>query len=216
MPQNTRDFTAYLLKIQQLKPDVVSTAMGGDDNKALREQVAQLKLGERPAWIEPQADWPDVWGAPQSLSGVFGTTWYHKLQLPGVEDFVRRWQAFNKGDASAIPVPGNVSYNGYFAARELFRAMERAGSTNNIRIIRALEGLKMPATERMQHFDAYINPNTHQVNQTIYLARKNPKPADNTDHFEILSWTQPQQVEDEAAPGKCKLVPHEQVRTVDA
>jgi branched-chain amino acid transport system substrate-binding protein len=216
VPQNTRDFTAYLLKIQQLKPDVVSTAMGGDDNKALREQVAQLGMGEKPAWIEPQADWPDVWGAPQSLSGVFGTTWYHKLRLPGVEDFVRRWQAFNKGDAGAIPVPGNVSYNGYVAARELFRAMERAGSTNNIRIIRALEGLKMPAAERMQHFDAYINPNTHQVNQTIYLARKNPKPGDNTDHFDILSWTEPQQVEDETAPGKCKLVPHEQVRTVDA
>ena len=216
VPQNTRDFTAYLLKIQQLKPEVVSTAMGGDDNKALREQVAQLKLGDRPAWIEPQADWPDVWGAPQSLSGVFGTTWYHKLNLPGVADFVKRWQAAVKGDATAVPVPGNVSYNGYVATRELFRAIERAGSTNNIRIIRALEGLKMPAADRMQHFDAYINPVTHQVNQTIYLARKNPKPADNTDHFELLSWTEPKLVEDDAAPGKCKLVPHEQVRTVDA
>ena len=216
VPQNTRDFTAYLLKIQQLKPDVVSTAMGGDDNKALREQVVQLKLSDRPAWIEPQADWPDVWGAPQSLSGVFGTTWYHKLNLPGVADFVKRWQAAIKGDATAVPVPGNVSYNGYMAARELFRAMERAGSTNNIRIIRQLEGLKMPAADRMQHFDAYMNPVTHQVNQTIYLARKNPKPSDNTDHFEIISWTEPKLAEDEAAPGKCKLVPYEQVRTVDA
>jgi branched-chain amino acid transport system substrate-binding protein len=216
VPQNTRDFTAYLLKIQQLKPDVVSTAMGGDDNKALREQVVQLKLSDRPAWIEPQADWPDVWGAPQSLSGVFGTTWYHKLNLPGVPDFVKRWQAAIKGDASAVPVPGNVSYNGYMAARELFRAMERAASTNNIRIIRQLEGLKMPAADRMQHFDAYMNPVTHQVNQTIYLARKNPKPSDNTDHFELISWTEPKLAEDEAAPGKCKLVPYEQVRTVDA
>jgi branched-chain amino acid transport system substrate-binding protein len=216
VPQNTRDFTAYLLKIQQLKPDVVSTAMGGDDNKALREQVVQLKLGERPAWIEPQADWPDVWGAPQGLSGVFGTTWYHKLNLPGVPEFVKRWQAFNKADSGAIPVPGNVSYNGYVAARELFRAMERAGSTNNIRIIRALEGHRMSAADRMQHYDAYIHPQTHQINQTIYLARKNPKPSDNTDHFQILSWTEPRDVEDDAAQGKCKLVPHEQVRTVDA
>ena len=38
VPQNTRDFTSYLLKVQQLKPDVVATAMGGDDKKALREQ----------------------------------------------------------------------------------------------------------------------------------------------------------------------------------
>ncbi len=215
VPQNTRDFTAYLLKVQQLRPDVVATAMGGDDNKALREQVTQLKLGDKPAWINNQQDWPDVWGAPDSLFGVFGTTWYHKLKLPGVAEFVRKWQAATKG-TDAIPVPGNVSYNGYMATRELFRAIERTGSTNNIKIIQALENLKMPAADRLQHFDAYINPNTHQVQQTVYLARKNAKPSDSTDHFDILSWSDPKAVEDDAAPAKCKLIPYEQVRTVDA
>src|SRR5204863_188074 len=34
VPQNTRHFASYLLKIQQIKPDVVSTAVGGDDIKA--------------------------------------------------------------------------------------------------------------------------------------------------------------------------------------
>ena len=135
VPQNTRDFTAYLLKIQQAKPDVVATAIGGDDIKALREQVAQLKLDGKPAWINNQQDWPDVWGAPDSLFGVFGTTWYHKLPLPGVAEFVKKWQAANKD--RPIPVPGNVSYNGYMATRELLRAIERAGSTNNIKIIKA-------------------------------------------------------------------------------
>jgi branched-chain amino acid transport system substrate-binding protein len=214
VPQNTRDFTSYLLKIQQTRPDVVATAIGGDDNRALRQQVAQLKLGERPAWINNQQDWPDVWGAPDSLFGVFGTTWYHKLPLPGVADFVKKWQTANPG--GPIPVPGNVSYNGYMATRELLRAMERVGSTNNVKIIKELENLKISATERMQHFDAYMNPNTHQMEQTIYLARKNPKPADNTDHFEIISWTEPAAAADDAAPGKCKLVPYEQVPSVDS
>jgi branched-chain amino acid transport system substrate-binding protein len=214
VPQNTRDFTSYLLKIQQMRPDVVATAIGGDDIRALRQQVAQIKLGERPAWINNQQDWPDVWGAPESLFGVFGTTWYHKLPLPGVADFVKKWQAANPG--GPIPVPGNVSYNGYMATRELLRAMERAGSTNNVKVIRELENLRISATERMQHFDAYINPATHQMQQTIYLARKNPKPTDNTDHFEIISWSEPSAVEDDAAPGKCKLVPYEQVPTVDS
>ena len=216
VPQNTRDFTSYLLKVQQLKPDVVATAMGGDDNKALREQIAQLKLdwGSRPAWINNQQDWPDVWGAPQSLFGVFGTTWYHKLDLPGIAEFVKKWQAANK--TGPIPVPGNVSYNGYMATQELFRAMERAGSTNNIAIIKALEGHKMSARDRMQHHDAHIDPVTHQLQQTVYLARKNRKPTDDTDHFEVLSWAEPQEVADDVAPTKCKLVPYEQVPSVDA
>jgi branched-chain amino acid transport system substrate-binding protein len=212
VPQNTRDFTSYLLKIQQLKPDVVATAIGGDDIKALRQQVSSLKLESSIAWINNQQDWPDVWGAPESLFGVFGTTWYHKLKLPGVDDFVKRWQATQ----GPIPVPGNVSYNGYMATRELFRAMERAGSTNNIKVIQQLENLKVTAADRMQHFDAYMDPVTHQMQQTIYLARRNPKPADKTDLYEIISWTEPKRALDDAAPGKCKLAAYDQVPSVDS
>ena len=84
-------------------------------------------------------------------------------------------------------MPGNVSYNGYMATRELLRAIERAGSTNNVKIIKELEDLKISAADRMQHYDAYIDPVTHQVQQTIYLARRNTKPADKTDLYEIIS-----------------------------
>lgn len=212
VPQNTRDFTSYLLKVQQLKPDVVATAIGGDDIKALRTQVSSLNLEKGIAWINNQQDWPDVWGAPDSLFGVFGTTWYHKLKLPGVDDFVKRWQA----TSGPIPVPGNVSYNGYMCTRELFRAMERAGSTNNIKVIKELEKLKVSAADRMQHFDAYMDPVTHQMQQTIYLARRNLKPMDKTDLYDIISWTEPKLALDEAAPGKCKLVAYEQVPSVDS
>jgi branched-chain amino acid transport system substrate-binding protein len=213
VPQNTRDFTSYLLKIQQAKPDVVATAVGGDDIKALRAQVAQLKLDGSPAWINNQQDWPDVWGAPDSLFGVFGTTWYHKLPLPGVAEFVKKWQAAHP--SGPIPVPGNVSYNGYMATRELLRAIERAGGTNNIKIIKELEGLKVSASERMQHFDAYMDPATHQMQQTIYLARKNAKPADKTDLYEIISWTEPKAAMDDGAAAKCKLAAYEQVPTFE-
>jgi branched-chain amino acid transport system substrate-binding protein len=214
VPQNTRDFTAYLLKIQQAKPDVVATAVGGDDIKALRAQVAQLKLDGKPAWINNQQDWPDVWGAgADSLFGVFGTTWYHKLPLPGVAEFVKKWQAANA--TGPIPVPGNVSYNGYMATRELLRAIERAGGTNNIKVIKELEGLKVSAADRMQHFDAYMNPNTHQMQQTIYLARRNMKPTDKTDLYEIISWTDAKSAEDDAAAQKCKLVAYDQVPTFE-
>lgn len=213
VPQNTRDFTSYLLKIQQAKPDVVATAVGGDDIKALRAQVAQLKLDGKPAWINNQQDWPDVWGAPDSLFGVFGTTWYHKLPLPGVAEFVKKWQAAYP--SGPIPVPGNVSYNGYMATRELLRAIERAGSTNNIKVIKELEGLKVSATDRMQHFDAYMDPVTHQMQQTIYLARRNMKPTDKTDLYEIISWTEPKAAMDDAAPTKCKLAAYDQVPTFE-
>jgi branched-chain amino acid transport system substrate-binding protein len=72
-------------------------------------------------------------------------------------------------------------------------------------VIKQLEGHKMLAADRMQHFDAYIDPVTHQVQQTIYLARRNAKPIDKTDLFEVISWTKPETAVDEASLEKCKM-----------
>ncbi|CAN5921850.1 ABC transporter substrate-binding protein [soil metagenome] len=213
VPQNTRDFTAYLLKIQQIKPDVVAMAIGGDDIKALRQQIAELKLEDKAAWINNQQDWPDIWGVPETLFGVFGTNWYHKLALPGVPEFVKLWQTTYP--KSPIPVPGNVSYNGYMATRELLRVIEQTGSTNNLALIKALEGRKMAAVDRMQTYDAYIDPVTHQIQQTIYLAKRNPKPVDNTDLFEIISAATPEQAMDTASLTTCKLKPYADIPTYE-
>ncbi len=204
VPQNTRDFSSYLLKVQQIKPDVVATAVGGDDIKALRQQVVSLKMNQRPAWINNQQDWPDVYGlGPDAIFGVFGTTWYWRLDLPGVKEFVATYQKTYPG--MAIRVPGNVYYNGYVATRELLRCVEEAGTTNNIAVIKKLEGRKMAARDRMQHFDAWINPATHQCQQTIYMAGYNDQPAEKDDIFKILAQVPPQEVEDAGAPAACKL-----------
>jgi len=204
VPQNTRDFSSYLLKIQQLKPDVVGTAVGGDDIKALRQQVVSLKMNQKPAWINNQQDWPDVYGlGPDAIFGVFGTTWYWRLDLPGVKELVAAYQRTYPG--MVIRVPGNVYYNGYVATRELLRCVEEAGSTNSIAVIKKLEGRKMTARDRMQHFDAWINPTTHQCQQTIYMAGYNDQPAEKDDIFRILAQVPPQDVEDKDAPNACKL-----------
>ncbi len=215
VPQGTRDFSSALLKIQQASPDVVAAAVGGDDQKAMRQQVAQLGMGDKPAWINNQQDWPDVYGLPvENLFGVFGTTWYYKLDLPGVDDFVKRYQAMYPD--TRMRVPGNVFYNGYMATRELLRAIERAGTTNNIAVIKQLEGHKMPASERMQHHDAWIDPDTHQVQQTIYLATSNPGSSDKDDMFRILNQSDPNDVRDEGAPGACGLESYADTPTRDA
>ncbi|MGI9481109.1 MAG: ABC transporter substrate-binding protein [Hyphomicrobiales bacterium] len=215
VPQGTRDFSSALLKIQQATPNVVAAAVGGDDQKAMRQQVAQLGMGAQPAWINNQQDWPDVYGLPiENLFGVFGTTWYYKLDLPGVDEFVKRYQAMYPD--TRMRVPGNVFYNGYMATRELLNAIERAGSTNNIAVIKALEGHKMSAKDRMQHHDAVIDANTHQVQQTIYLATANAGTKDKNDLFKILNQSTPEAVQDMGAQDACKLESYEDTPTFDA
>ena len=208
VPQNTRDFSSYLLKLQQLKPNVVATAVGGDDIKALRQQVVQLGLQKNMSWINNQQDWPDVYGlGPDAIFGVFGTTWYYRLDLPGVKEFVASYQKLFPG--MAIRVPGNVFHNGYMATRELLRCVEEAGTTNNIAVIKKLEGRKMSARDRLQHHDAWIDPVSHQCQQTIYMASYNDSPAEKDDIFKILANVEPKDVVDGDAGKACKLETYE-------
>jgi branched-chain amino acid transport system substrate-binding protein len=214
IPQNTRDFSSYLIKLQQIKPDVVAAAVGGDDIKALRQQVVQLGLQNKMAWINNQQDWPDVYGlGPEVIFGVFGTTWYYRLDLPGVKEFVAKYQQVFPG--MAIRVPGNVYLNGYMSTRELLRCIEEAGTTNNIAVIKKLEGRKMTARDRLQHFDAWIDPVTHQCQQTIYMATFNDRPAEKDDIFKILTQSDPKEVQDDDAPKACKLESYEATPTYE-
>jgi len=209
VPQGTRDFSSYLLKIQQIKPQVIAAAVGGDDFRAMRQQVMQTKLDKRFAWVNNQQDWPDVYGlGPEAAFGVFGTSWYYRFDLPGVKEFVAKYQKTYPG--MPIHVPGNVYYNGYVATRELLRCVQEAGTTNNIAVIKKLEGRKMSAADRMQHHDAWIDPVTHQCQQTIYMATYNDKPADKDDIFKVLSQVAPAEVQDPDAPKSCKMASYQE------
>ncbi len=208
VPVGTRDFSPILLKVQQAKADVVAAAVGGDDFKVMRQQVVDMKLDTKPAWLNNQQDWPDIYGLGiEAVFGVFGTTWYHKLDRPGVAEFVKRYQ--ERWPDTRMDVPGNVTYNGYVAMRELLRVIQETGSTNNIKIIKALEGRKMTAADRMQHHDAYIDPVSHHVQQTIYLAGRNDKPVDKTDYFKIVSMASPEEAKDPNEAKNCKLQPYD-------
>jgi branched-chain amino acid transport system substrate-binding protein len=203
VPVGTRDFSPILLKVQQAKPDVVAAAVGGDDLKVMQKQVVDMKLHRQPAWLQNQLDWPDVYGlGVESVFGVFCTTWYHKLELPGVADLVKRYQT--RWPETRIDVPGNVFHQAYMAMWELAKAIERAGSTNNLKVIKALEGHRIPARDRMQHYDAVMDANSHHLQQTIYLATANDKPVDKTDYFKLLSWAKPEDVRD-TGESTCKL-----------
>jgi branched-chain amino acid transport system substrate-binding protein len=113
-------------------------------------------------------------------------------------------------------VPGNVFLNGYLATRELLRVVEEVGSTNNLAVIKKLEGRKMSARERMQHHDAWVDPVTHQVQQTIYMASYNDKPVEKDDIFKILASVAPQEAVDQDAPKACKLEPYESTPSYEA
>jgi branched-chain amino acid transport system substrate-binding protein len=204
VPESAVDFSRFLQEIKRQKPDVVAAAFCGDHLKALRAQVAHFGLQEKPAWIFNQQDWPDIYGLHKgSLFGTFATCWYHKFDLPGVQEFIRKYQAAYPNER--IRVPGNVYYNGYMGMRELLRAVERAGTVNNIAVIKELEKLRVSGRDRMQHHAAFMNPATHHLQQSVYVAAENLERRDENDVFRILSNIGPEEVADSDAGNPCKM-----------
>jgi branched-chain amino acid transport system substrate-binding protein len=200
----TKQFSSILLKVQQAKPKVVNATIGGEDLQSLQKAVKNMQLDKDIAWTNNQLDWPDAYGRPANeIFGVFGTTWYYDLDLPGVKEFVQRYQtAFPK---SKTKVPGNCFYNGYMATKELLSAVERVGSTNNIKIIKELEKLKVSAKDRMQHHDAYMDASNHHMNQTVYLCGANLESKDKNNIFKVISNAAPADVKDKDAGKGSKM-----------
>ena len=204
VPEGTRDYETYLEKIAAADVNVVAAVIGGDDMKALQSQVQERDQDRNPAWLNNQQNWPDVrMRDGKGLFGIFGTTWYHGLNLPGVSNFVDRYKT--KYPDNSVPLPGNVFYNGYMATKSLLQAIEDSGTTQNHAVIRTLEGLRVSALDRLQHNDGYINPTNHHFQQTIYMATANPSPVDVNDLYKIISHINPEEIGESDDQSECVL-----------
>ena len=73
----------------------------------------------------------------------------------------------------------------------------------------------MTALDRMQHFDAWMDPISHQCQQTIYMATYNDQPAEKDDIFKIVTQSEPKDVQDKDAQGSCKLESYETTPTYE-
>jgi len=140
---------------------------------------------------------------PKKAFGYFCTTWHYTLNEPGVKEFTER---FKKRWASApIPVPDNVSSNGYIATRELLRAIERAGTTKNHDVIKALEGHVIK--DNFRKYPSTIRPWDHLVGQMLYLAKtkKEGEMKEKWDMIEMISEVAPEVAAPPQSLSKCKM-----------
>jgi branched-chain amino acid transport system substrate-binding protein len=139
-------------------------------------------------------DYPDVWAVgPEKNIGYFAVEWYHKLDAPGVKEFVARYK--KRFPNASIPVPENCCYNGYIGARELLRAAQRAGTLETTPIIKALEGYTF--SDNMKYNPTTIRSWDHQFIQDVFIGQaKKPEELkeDPTDFHKIIGYMKGEEV----------------------
>jgi branched-chain amino acid transport system substrate-binding protein len=189
-PETLPDPADVLARVAAIPADVVALSISGDNQIKLFAQIDPQVL-ERQSWIVGEVDWEELYPAPGTPRPLFGTTWAWNLDTPGTAEFVARYR--QRYGHTRLDYPGDVTHAAYLATKALLQAIERAGTTDNHVVIGQLENHRATARERMQHAPATMDPVSHHLQQSIYIARWNPRAERPERGIEILGHIPPEQ-----------------------
>lgn len=190
VPESLPDPAGALKQVAAIAADAVLVSISGDNQVKLFAQIDPGVL-ERQSWIVGEVDWEELYPAPGTPRPLFGTTWAWNLDTPGTAEFVARYR--KRYGHTKLDYPGDVTHAAYLATKALLTAVGRAGSTDSHAVIGQLEGFKWTAAERMQNAAAYVDPLSHHVQQSIYIARWNPRAKRPEQGIEIVGHIPPEQ-----------------------
>ncbi|MFI4931545.1 MAG: ABC transporter substrate-binding protein, partial [Burkholderiales bacterium] len=160
------DFSPYLLKLRQAKPDLVATNLAGNQVTNFVKQYAEFGLPYPVAGFNLNT--ADAWAAGEgNLGGIWPTVWHHELQTPGSKAFVA---AFLKKHGKP---PENHAWIEYVSLKMMARAMSETQSTDTDKLIAYFESeAKFDILKARQ---GYFRSWDHQLMQEAYPFTVKPK-----------------------------------------
>jgi branched-chain amino acid transport system substrate-binding protein len=160
------DFSPYLLKIRQAKPDVVCSNLAGNQVTTLIKQYAEFGLPY--PIVGFNLNTADAWAAGEgNLAGIWPTVWYHTLDIPASKTFVEN---FTKKNGKP---PDNHAWIEYVAFKIMAQAMNETKSTDTDTLIAYFE--KENQFDILKGRKAYFRAWDHQLVQEAYTFSPNPK-----------------------------------------
>jgi branched-chain amino acid transport system substrate-binding protein len=153
------DFSPYLLKIRQAKPDVVCSNLAGNQVTNLVKQYAEFGLPY--PIVGFNLNTADAWAAGDgNLSGTWPTVWYHTLDVPASKTFVAN---FIKRNGKP---PENHAWIEYVSLQMMAQAMVETKSTDTDRLIAYFE--KETEFDILKGRKAHFRNWDHQLMQEAY------------------------------------------------
>jgi branched-chain amino acid transport system substrate-binding protein len=160
------DFSPYLLKIRQAKPDVVCSNLAGNQVTTLIKQYAEFGLPY--PIVGFNLNTADAWAAGDgNLSGTWPTVWYHTLDVPASKTFVAN---FIKKNGKP---PENHAWIEYVSLKIMAQAMNETKSTETEKLIAYLE--KETEFDILKARKAHFRSWDHQLMQEAYPFTVKPK-----------------------------------------
>lgn len=162
-PLGTTDFSGFILKIRQAKPDNVVTALAGTDLTGFLKQYADFGMKDGAPVSSPIVADTDIVAAGQQASGIYGKVWHFKDPKNPPAD-----NQFTEAYTKKVKVPPHA--NAFLAGlsmRLLMAGIEKAGSTNNEAIVRGLESVRLDEGA----FPVYFREWDHQLMHRVLVLK---------------------------------------------
>jgi branched-chain amino acid transport system substrate-binding protein len=171
------DFSPYLLKIRQAKPDVVCSNLAGNQVTTLIKQYAEFGLPY--PIVGFNLNTADAWAAGEgNLAGIWPTVWYHTLDLPASKTFVDN---FTKKNGKP---PDNHAWIEYVAFKIMAQAMNETKSTDTDTLIGYFE--KETQFDILKARKAHFRAWDHQLVQEAYTFSPKPK-GEAKDKWDLIT-----------------------------
>jgi branched-chain amino acid transport system substrate-binding protein len=166
VPTDANDFSPYLLKIRQAKPDVIATNLAGNQVTNFVKQYAEYGLPYPVLGFNLNT--ADAWAAGEgNLSGIWPTVWHHELDTPGSKAFVA---AFRK---KYDTVPENHAWIEYVSMKVVQQAITQTKGTDTDKLIAYFESEAQ--FDLLKARKGYFRSWDHQMMQEAYPFTVKPK-----------------------------------------
>jgi branched-chain amino acid transport system substrate-binding protein len=160
------DFSPYLVKMRQAKPDFIATNLGGNQVTNFVKQYAEFGLPYPVAGFNLNT--ADAWAAGEgNLGGIWPTVWHHEIDTPGSKAFVAE---FRKKHGQP---PENHAWIEYVSLKILAQAMNETKSTDTDKLIAYFE--KETQFDLLKPRKGYFRSWDHQMMQEAYTFTVKPK-----------------------------------------
>lgn len=194
VPINTADYSSFILKIRQAKPDVVIGGLVGGDLSNFLKQWNEMGMKDKAPYAAVAVTDTDFWDVgPQASTGIFIKPWYYAnpkntaAEKKMIEDFNKKYGQ----------PPSDKSWSGWIAMRALLESIEAAKSTAPQDIVTALEKWKNTDGE----FPFYFREWDHQLVRPAVIVKVKTNITDKWDFMDFLKYTSDTPADTEKAFG---------------